>query len=70
MSRSVIGCPYLRRVSERVDYPIAGYCEGCSMCALRVVTIGEFETFCNTGNYRPCPIYRFGAEAENSLRAP
>jgi hypothetical protein len=69
MSESKTRCPYFRRVDESFQYPILGYCEGSSVCALRVVSVGEFKRFCSTGDYGLCPIYRCGLEARNTPHA-
>jgi hypothetical protein len=65
MSQSVSDCPYLRRVGGSVHYPMLGYCERPSVCALRVVSLGEFQTLCITNDYHHCPLYCFGREADN-----
>ena len=65
MSQSVSGCPYLRRVENYIHYPILGYCERSSVCALRVVSLGEFQTLCITNDYHHCPLYRLGVEDDN-----
>lgn len=65
MLRSTGSCPYLKRVGDEIHYGIAGYCERSSICALRVPTLGELNRYCTTGDYRHCPIYRTGIEAES-----
>jgi hypothetical protein len=65
MLESTNNCPYLKRVDDEIRYEIAGYCERSSVCALRVPTLGELNTYCMTGDYRHCPIYRMGIEAES-----
>lgn len=64
MLESRKNCPYLKRLGNEVHYPIFGYCERSSICALRVPTLGEFQRYCSTGDYRHCPIYRLGKEPE------
>jgi len=59
-------CPYFNRLGSEMHYPISGYCERSSMCALRVPSSGEFQRFCSTGDYRHCPIYRMGTKVEPS----
>jgi hypothetical protein len=64
MTAQTAVCPYFNRLGNEVRYPIIGYCERSSVCALRVPSLGEFKRFCTTGDFRHCPIYRLGPSAE------
>ena len=64
MLESTKNCPYLKRIGDEIHYAIVGYCERSSICALRIPTLGELKSYCMTGDYRHCPIYRAGMATE------
>lgn len=51
-------CPYLRRTAPTCQYPIEGYCLGCSYGRLQVVTVAEFRELCTTLDHVQCQAYR------------